>query len=86
MAEVNDEATNALIASLLAEDNHYTEYDAYNMGADSGDDDWGGSKKKAKKGMPVQRHQVTAHFFLNTGMVLQPVLHLKSHLAVFCCL
>lgn len=56
MTEVNDEATNALIASLLAEDNHYTEYDAYNMGAESGDDDWGGSKKKAKKGMPAQIH------------------------------
>ena len=50
MAEVNDEATNALIASMLAEDNHYTEYDAY-MGPDSEDDDWGGSKKKSKKGM-----------------------------------
>ena len=51
MAEVNDEATNALIASMLAEDNHYTEYDAYNMGPDSEDDDWGGSKKKQKKGL-----------------------------------
>ena len=51
MAEVNDEATNALIASMLAEDNHYTEYDAYNMGPDSEDDDWGGSKRKPKKGM-----------------------------------
>lgn len=51
MAEVNDEATNALIASMLAEDNHYTEYDAYNVGPDSEDDDWGGSKKKPKKGL-----------------------------------
>lgn len=51
MAEVNDEATNALIASMLAEDNHYTEYDAYNIGPDSEDDDWGGSKKKQKKGL-----------------------------------
>lgn len=51
MAEVNDEATNALIASMLAEDNHYTEYDAYNIGVDSEDDDWGGSKKKQKKGL-----------------------------------
>lgn len=53
MAEVNDEATNALIASMLAEDNHYTEYDVYNMGPDSEDDDWGGSKKKQKKGVSV---------------------------------
>ena len=51
MAEVNDEATNALIASMLAEDNHYTEYDAYNMAPDSEDDDWGGSKKKQKRGL-----------------------------------
>ena len=50
MAEVNDEATNALIASMLAEDNHYTEYDAYNMGPDSEDDDWGGSKRSPRKG------------------------------------
>lgn len=51
MTEVNDEATNALIASMLAEDNHYTEYDAYNMAPDSEDDDWGGSKRKPKKGV-----------------------------------
>lgn len=51
MTEVNDEATNALIASMLAEDNHYTEYDTYNMGLESDDDDWGGSKKKPKKGI-----------------------------------
>ena len=51
MTEANDDATNALIASMLAEDNHYTEYDAYNIGPDSEDDDWGGPKRKAKKGM-----------------------------------
>lgn len=51
MAEQNDEATNALIASMLAEDNHYTEYDAYNIAPDSEDDDWGGSKKKQKRGV-----------------------------------
>lgn len=55
MAEVNDEATNALIASMLAEDNHYTEYDAFNMGPDSEDDDWGVSRKKPKKGAQLRK-------------------------------
>lgn len=56
MGEANDDATNALIASMLAEDNHYTEYDGYNINADSEDDDWGGSKRKAKqKGQLVLR-------------------------------
>lgn len=58
MAEGNDDATNALIASMLAEDNHYTEYDAYNAGMESEDDDWGGSKKKAKKGLHIVQKTV----------------------------
>ena len=54
MTEVNDDATNALIASMLAEDNHYPEYDAY-MGPESEEDDWGGAGKKIKKGA-TSRH------------------------------
>ena len=53
MGETNDDATNALIASMLAEDSHYTEYDSYNVGVDSEDDDWGGGKRKPKKGQHI---------------------------------
>ena len=62
MAEGNDDATNALIASMLAEDNHYTEYDAY-AGVESEEDDWGGSKKKAKKGAysPTSMSSLESH-------------------------
>ena len=69
MAEVNDEATNALIASMLAEDNHYTEYDAYNIGPDSEDDDWGGSKKKQKKGLYLTKLLLS---------ITKPQLHAES--------
>lgn len=76
MGETNDDATNALIASMLAEDNHYTEYDSYNVGVDSEDDDWGGGKRKPKKGqhdfpqfmllrlVTVQAHHMSALYSL----------------------
>ena len=76
MTEVNDEATNALIASMLAEDNHYTEYDAYHMGPDSEDDDWGGSKKKPKKGMQatakrIRSQPITLIMYASTVLRIQ---------------
>ena len=49
MALDADEATNALIAKMLAEDDQYEE-DMYGLGADDSDDDWDSKRKKKRKG------------------------------------